>query len=83
MRFPGPSKNDLLRSRDRFRTPKSRRIDFFGSFLAPPWILRDPKILQNRPGGAKNVEKKIDTGRPWVRSWKRARRRTAPEHHFG
>ena len=36
MCFPGPSKNDFFRSQDRSRTPKSRRIDFFGSFLAPP-----------------------------------------------
>ena len=50
MRFPGPHKNEFLAPLGRVRTPKSRRIQFFGSFLAPPWILRDP---QNHPKSAK------------------------------
>ena len=50
MCFPGPSKNIFFHSQDRSRTPKSRRINFFGSFLAPPWILRGP---QNHPKSAK------------------------------
>ena len=50
MRFPGPPKNDFLAPSGRVRTPKSRRIQFFGPFLAPPWILRGP---QNRPKSPK------------------------------
>ena len=47
------SKNSLLAPSGRFRAPNSRRIEFFGSFLAPLWILRAPKIIQNRLSGAK------------------------------
>ena len=39
-------KNYFLRPRGSFRTPPSRRIDFFGSFWTPPRILGGP---QNRP----------------------------------
>ena len=46
MRFPNPPKNDFLAPLGHIRTPTSRRIQFFGPFLAPPWILRGP---QNRP----------------------------------
>ena len=58
MCFPGPSKNYLFRYQDRSQTPKSRRIDFFGSFLAPPLDFKgsqkSPKIGQVVPKGSKN-----------------------------
>ena len=50
MCFSSPSKNYFLAPLGRFRTPKSRRIEFSNPFLAPPWILRDP---QNRPKSPK------------------------------
>ena len=43
MRFLTPSKNDFLAPFGRPGVPKSRRIEFFGSFLAPPWFLRGPQ----------------------------------------
>ena len=45
-----PSKTTFLSARGCFRESKCRRIKFFGSFLAPPWILRGP---QTRPKSAK------------------------------
>ena len=53
MRFSTPSKNDFLAPFGRPVVPKSRRIEFFGPFLAPPWILRDP---QNRPKSNFNIK---------------------------
>ena len=50
MCFPSPFKNDFWAPLNCFRMPASRRIEFFGSFLAPPWILRGP---QNRPKSPK------------------------------
>ena len=83
MCFPGPSKNDFLRPRGRFQTPKSRRIEFFGSFLAPPWILRGP---QNRPSGAKNrifVKRFSVVFRNLEPTCCQGRFRSAHGHHFG
>ena len=53
MHFPSPPKNNFLAPLGRFGRPQSRRIEFFGSFLAPPWILRDPK---NHPKSIFNIK---------------------------
>ena len=75
MRFSNPSKNDFLHSRARFRTPKSRRIEFFGSFLAPPWILRGP---QNHLKSAKWHQNGLIKTLP-RRSWHQPASKTLPE----
>ena len=75
MCFPGPSKNDFLRLRDRFRTPKGPRIEFFGSFLAPPWILRCP---QNHLKSAKWHQNGLIKTLP-RRSWHQPASKTLPE----
>ena len=67
MCFPGPSKNDFLRSRDRFRTPKSRRIEFLGSFLAPHWIFWG---LQNRPKSTKWRQKGVARMKDGATFWR-------------
>ena len=64
MHFSNPSKNNFLSPRDRFQTPKSRRIEFCSLFLAPPWILRGP---QNHPKSAtwhKMASRKLYRGDP-------------------
>ena len=48
--FFNPLLHFLLAPLDRFRMPASRRIEFFGLFLAPPWILRG---RQNQPKSPK------------------------------
>ena len=58
MRFSTPSKNDFLAPFGRPGVPKSRRIEFFGPFLAPPWILREPKNHQKSILNIKNHQKK-------------------------
>ena len=50
--------------------PKSRRIEFFGLFLAPLGFWGVPKIGQNRPSSAKKLNKS-GVGTPRDRSWKR------------
>ena len=82
MCFPGPSKNVFFRSQDRSRTPKSRRIDFLGSFLAPPWILRGP---QNHPKSAKWRQKapKIIPSLLLELSWNRPFSKIAPRTFLG
>ena len=66
MRFSTPSKNDFLAPFGRPVVPKSRRIEFFGPFLAPPWILREPKNHPKSIFNIKNLQKKVLGGRPRV-----------------
>ena len=59
------AQNYFLAPSGRVQMPKSRRIQFFGPFLAPPWILRGP---QNHPKSAKSHQHcliKIVSRRSW------------------
>ena len=82
MRFPSPPKNVFLAPSGRVRTPKSRRIQFFGPFLAPPWILRGP---QNHPKSAKWRQKapKIIPSLLLELSWNRPFSKIAPRTFLG
>ena len=79
VRFSNPSKNDFLTPLGRFRTPKSRCIEFFGSFLKPPRKLRG---LQNLPKSGQDGPKRRSC---WHLAVKRPQDapKTSPRRLFG
>ena len=65
MTFSDPSKNDFSAPLGRFWAPKNRRIEFFGSFLAPPWILRGPQNRLKSIFNIKNLDFWLSRAQPF------------------